>query len=311
MTSGWAFLVARGRRQGHRARLVPGVLKELGVSGVVEELAGALGEPTAGPVLRQVPLPDRRMTIAYQTHRIRPEDLAEPAGPVRDEHGRPLDIIYGFICLDGMIEPLNDADLRTALQQALASYRAFLDDESSFVTQTSLAFPLRSGVIPFAPGVVPFAPAAVVEGTGPPPRPFPVRIAVVVGAVAVLAAAVGAVLALVPGPGVDLAGTWAGQDDLGAGQVTVTVTCKSGCANPRDATIGTVSYGACTHDLTLDKTADGVLHAEVKLVSGTDCRPDGNVSLRRAGGDTASLDWSDPGTGAMLLQVPALSRIHG
>jgi len=82
-----------------------------------------------------------------------------------------------------------------------------------------------------------------------------------------------------------LAGTWAGPGtDLGAGPVTVTVTCTPGCANPRGATIGTVSYGACTHDLTLDRTADGVLHAEVKLVSGTDCRPDGNVSLRRAGG---------------------------
>jgi hypothetical protein len=93
--------------------------------------------------------------------------------------------------------------------------------------------------------------------------------------------------------------------------VTVTVTCTPGCANPRGATIGTVSYGACTHYLVLDRTADGVLHAEVKLVSGTDCRPDGKVSLRRADGDTASLDWSDPGTGAALLRVPALSRIHG
>jgi hypothetical protein len=129
MTSGWAFLVARGRRQGFRARLVPAVLAERGLAGLVEENRSADG-----------------VTLVSRQHRIRGEDV-DTAG-VLDEHGRPLDIRYGFACVDGTIGAVDEADLAAALTQALATYRRFLADESGFAMELSAPFPLRSSTAP-------------------------------------------------------------------------------------------------------------------------------------------------------------------
>lgn len=189
-----------------------------------------------------------------------------------------------------------DTDPVTRVQLgSLLSYRRFLDDESGYLTQTSLAFRLESGVVPFGSS------AQAARARPSPPRP--VRIAVLVGVAAVLAAAVGAALALVPPSAVNLRGTWAGADELGRGPVTVTVTCAPGCPEPQGASIGTVSYGACTYTLVLDRIAGSVLLAEVSRVRGTDCLPDTRVSLRREGGQSANLHWNDPPTDAALLQV--------
>lgn len=132
MTSGWAFLVARGRRQGFRARLVPAVLAERGLAGLVEENRSAGG-----------------VTLISRQHRIRGEDV-DTAG-VLDEHGRPLDIRYGFACVDGTIAAVDEADLATALTQALATYRRFLADESGFAMELSAPFPLHSPTAPPPP----------------------------------------------------------------------------------------------------------------------------------------------------------------
>jgi hypothetical protein len=154
MTSGWAFLVARGRRQGHRARLVPDVLAERGLSGVIEDNRSQ--DTAAG-----------RVTVVSRTHRIRPQDIGDER--VLDEHGRPLDIIYGFACVEAAPDGVDEADLATALGQALATYRRFLADESGFTTEVSPPFPLRSTAA--APRAA--APRAAAQRAAARPRPVP------------------------------------------------------------------------------------------------------------------------------------------
>jgi hypothetical protein len=304
VTDGWAFLVARGRRQGYRTRLVPGVLKDLGMPGLVEDSAGAQGEPGIGTVVRHVATPRGQVAIVYRTHRIRPGDLAD-SGAAFDEHGRPLDVIYGFVCLAPVTHTPEDADLDSAYRQALESYRRFLADESGFVTETSLAFPLRSTIAP-APAE---RPATV------PPRPVPPRIAVVVGAAAVVTAVVVALLSLVvrgtDRPELDLTGTWTGRVEPARPggpvprRVAVTLTCtRKGCTGTIDELGST-----CTHPLVVDRVDRDELRATVTRALSTqdnDCLPDGTVSMRRAG-DTAQLDWYTRQPGEPLLRAPRLT----
>ncbi len=265
MTSGWTFLVARGRRQGHRARLVPDVLAQLGLAGVVEQN-------------HSVDTPAGRVAIVSRNHRIRPEDVGSEQ--VLDEHGRPLDIIYGFACLDVVLGDVDRADLAAALGQALGTYRRFLADESGFVTEVSRPFQLRSAVTP--------VPSAA-------DRPRPSRAAVVLAVAGLLAVVLAVALILVPrttGPRTDdLTGTWQGA------ALTVTITCAAGCPVEPGTVIGTVRAPACRHTLALERPVDGTLQATASRLGGTDCLPDGRISLRRTGGDSASLEWRDAGTG--------------
>ena len=268
MTSGWTFLVARGRRQGHRARLVPEILAQLGLAGVVEQN-------------HSVDTPAGRVVIVSRNHRIRPEDVGSQQ--VLDEHGRPLDIIYGFVCLDVVLGDIEEADLAAALAQALGTYRRFLADEVTFVTEVSPPFQLRSLATPVPP-------AAHLSR--------PSRAAVVLAVAGPLTVAVAAALMLVPrttGPRTDdLTGTW--QDPA----LTVTITCAAGCPVSPGTVIGTVRAAACRHTLALERPVDGTLQTTANRLGGTDCLPDGRITLRRTGSDSASLEWRDAGTGEVL-----------
>jgi hypothetical protein len=307
MASGWAFLVARGRRQGYRARLVPSVLRELGLSGLVEDSIGE-SAPGAGPVVRQVETPHGQVAITCRTHRIRPEDLAEP-GSVRDEHGRPLDIVYGFACLGAMTGAPDDADLDTAFQQARETYRRFLADEPGFVTQASPAFALRSSVTPArAP-----RPATVAH------RPGSTRIRVVMVAAAMVVVAMLALAVLLrPAgpPAAELVGTWTGQlEPARSGgpsprPLTVIIAClDENCATMR----GELNDSLCTYSLVQERMDDKVLRAVVKRTSRAqmaDCLPNGTVSLRRTGG-AAQLDWYTTGSDAPLVRASTLIAFEG
>ena len=48
---GWPFLVARGRRYGYRTLLLPNILRDLGISGVLEDnVETAVQSTNGGPV---------------------------------------------------------------------------------------------------------------------------------------------------------------------------------------------------------------------------------------------------------------------
>jgi hypothetical protein len=287
MASGWAFLVARGRRQGYRARLVPGMLSERGLSGLVEDSTGQ-SAPGAGVVVRNVDTTHGQMAIAYRTHRIRPDDL-DDARPVRDEHGRPLDIVYGFACLGAIGGAPDDADLYTAFEQARETYRCFLADEAGFVTQISSAFVLRTTLLRVA------QPAAR--------RPMRTRIRVTVAAAVSVAVAILALTmfrATAAPQTHGLAGTWTGTlQPVGPGAapprwLTLTIICPDQDCTQMN---GELNDSRCVYRLVQERMEGTTLRATVSRAQSTrrdDCLADGFVSLSRTG-DAARLDWYEAG----------------
>lgn len=151
---GWPFLVARGRRRGYRVLLVPDVLAEAGQAGVLAD--GLRGDTVPGspPRVETLSVPDvGRLSCAYRTERLGGRDPAgdrvvDSTSPVLDEHGRPLEILYGIVCsTDDDLDPDAD-DLDLARHEALSAYGRFLADEAGFPGERSRAFPLRSRLRP-------------------------------------------------------------------------------------------------------------------------------------------------------------------
>jgi hypothetical protein len=146
---GWPFLVARGRRKGFRVLLTPDPLVERGDQRRLEAAAGEV--PDGAPWQRgSVRCADgRRLGLVWTEHRVRAADIGDivddAAGP-RDEHSRPLRLIYGIACAGGdVVEPAT-GDMASALDEALATYRRFLRDEEVFVVERSSARPLASTI---------------------------------------------------------------------------------------------------------------------------------------------------------------------
>lgn len=149
-STGWAFLVARGRSRGYRSILVPDFLADSSERSVLTESLDGDVE-SAGPP-RILPLMAGRagpITVIYRSHRMTPADLADAAfdapdgQPVTDQHGRPLDLLYGFVSRAPGISEARERDLATAKRQALDAYRDFLSDEVGFRTSTSHAYPVQ------------------------------------------------------------------------------------------------------------------------------------------------------------------------
>lgn len=151
MSLGWPFLIGRGRRAGHRVLLAPDFLVAADDHGVLEGIAG-------NTVINLGSL-----TVRSATHQVEAHDVHTPERP-RDEHGRPLRLIYGVVARG--IEPTN-ADLPTALAAALATYRHFLQAEDKFPVEPSQGFPLATQ-------------PSTVDMVAPPRRPARTRVRVAV-----------------------------------------------------------------------------------------------------------------------------------
>ena len=193
ITSGWPFLVARGRRRGYSTLLAPSFLIAEGDYGVLEEAVGPTAEPGQAEVLRVNTRAGRTLAVAYATHVVTAADLAPAqarsgqagsgqagsgqacsgqagsgqagsgqagsgqagsaqagppsAPPPRDEHSRPLTLLYGFVCRDAWISEPAPADLRFAHETALRVYQSFLDEEEGFTVVAADSYDLRSPVV--------------------------------------------------------------------------------------------------------------------------------------------------------------------
>jgi hypothetical protein len=172
---GWPFLVARGRERGYRTILATGFLTERRLHGLLSDAANG-----QGPREVEVERPGvGRLTLVCRTEQMTEAELdgGRGEGLATDEHGRPLEILYGIVCRGRLGGHVDDADLGAARAEALASYRRFLAEENGFGVDTSDAFALR--------GVTAVADAA-------PPKPAPrasrrgLAVTAVVAALAVL-----------------------------------------------------------------------------------------------------------------------------
>lgn len=142
----WPFLVARGRRRGYSALLVPGFLEEHGFL-----------EATA------TPLDDVPSRAAATPHGVlvwaeHAATAAEAHGEPRDEYGRPLVLVHGFLCPDGDPVAVAGALARTETT-ALAVYERFLADEEGFAPRRSEPFGIEVAAV-VRPRVAPPAPPA-------------------------------------------------------------------------------------------------------------------------------------------------------
>ena len=141
---GWPFLVARGRHKGYRTVLAPGFLVDLGLHERLSEKTAA-----AGPDMRRVDLdiPQAgRLNVLYCSEAVRAADLNGQGGgePAIDEHGRPLELLYGIVTRGPLAQPLDEIDRSAARDEALQSYRRFLSAEDSFGVDSSRPLRLRT-----------------------------------------------------------------------------------------------------------------------------------------------------------------------
>jgi hypothetical protein len=149
--TGWPFLVASGRRRDYSTLMAPGFLVADLDYGILNEVV----EPSSGaqpPAVIEVRTPrGRDLSIVYATHLLTAADLVPSltgvaAAPPRDEHNRPLRLIYGFASRDSRIAEPAEADLARARAAALEAYRPFLANEDALTVVPSDPFELDSVV---------------------------------------------------------------------------------------------------------------------------------------------------------------------
>lgn len=134
----WPFLVARGRRRGHTVLLAPAALT---TPGVIEDVVGPVPE---GRGHHQADAPGG-LHLVWTEHRVTDTELG---GDATDEHGRPLRLFAGWVCVGARTVAVDQADLAHVLSAGLATYRRFLADEDRFTTEPSGAFTARSRIVP-------------------------------------------------------------------------------------------------------------------------------------------------------------------
>jgi hypothetical protein len=139
--NGWPFLIARGRRRGYSVLLAPAFLHE--EYGLLEEVAGPV---TAAEPVRVAAARSSRghdLGVVWSEHRVTAADIADGTEP-RDEHSRPLRLLYGFVCQETVLSRPADTDLARALAAGLDTYRRFLAGEQRFTVESSAPFDLHT-----------------------------------------------------------------------------------------------------------------------------------------------------------------------
>jgi len=141
---GWPFLIGAGRRHEYRTLIAPAFLVAAAEYGILDRHAGELPDGEVSVVrLRAGGGP---LWMAYGSYPVTAADVPDP----RDEHGRPLQVLAGFVC-EAPIERPDPGDLAITRDTGIAVYRRYLADEDRFGVLASEPFPLRSAVRPVAP----------------------------------------------------------------------------------------------------------------------------------------------------------------
>lgn len=143
--NGWPFLVARGRQRGYSVLLAPPFM--------IQALDYGLLEQVVGPVSAAQPVrttSTRDLCIVWSEHAVTGTDVAD-GSEARDEHSRPLRLLYGLVSPDATVLKPSEVDLEHSCLAALDTYRRFLADEKRFTVEPSTPFDLRSAVMPSSP----------------------------------------------------------------------------------------------------------------------------------------------------------------
>jgi hypothetical protein len=292
---GWAFLVARTPIDGYRLMLGPA---EPARRGLIVRHA----RPDAGADRATVELVHdgaTTLSLTSRTHRLTTADLEPSANGselVLDEHGRPIDVVYGFVCLGVVREP-TEVDLRTARRQAFAAYRQVLGGGEA---QSATPYQLTSALDEWRPvdpsdntGRHPAAPRAcrlLALGAGV----VTVLVAVLIGV-----SLVGRTSTLVVPAAV--VGTWTGT--YPAGKATLTVTCGQPCALRPGDQIGGIVLAACEYPLAARAVDGSTVIARASTADPAGCPALGEVRISVADRPGAVTVESDGRLGSATLTL--------
>lgn len=192
MGRAWPFLVARGRTRDYRTVLVPELLAGRGQHALLAD-ALAIPDPDSGEHTLTLRLGDG--TPLLITARAEVLTAATVGADPRDEHGRPLEFLYGVM----QVSPAAAPDLDAARERALTSYRRFLADEEGFtfdIAPTVDPAP-AADTAPAAEAAQPPPPMALRAAPVPPSRPDRPAPRRVMRIVAMAAATIAAVVVLI------------------------------------------------------------------------------------------------------------------
>lgn len=148
--SGWPFLVARGRHTDYRTLLAPDFMVERRMHGQLRDKA-RLDSPAG---VQQTILDNAEvgaLTLLYWSERLVSGDLDGHAtnadAPVTDEHGRPLQMLYGLVTRRPPSGPPDERDFAAARAAALTCYRRYLADEDGHDVEASRTFTLHTPLV--------------------------------------------------------------------------------------------------------------------------------------------------------------------
>jgi hypothetical protein len=172
--TGWPFLIAAGRRRGYSVLVAPDFLVSESEYGVLLQAVTPISESVSARSVHAVTTRGRRLTITYTAHLLTADDLIgpgrvshRPTGEPRDEHSRPLRLMFGFVSTGGSRPEPVTADLDHCSNVALDAYRRFLAHEDGFTVEPSHPFLLQSRVVAPQPAVtVPQPPVIALSPVG-------------------------------------------------------------------------------------------------------------------------------------------------
>ncbi|WP_370948373.1 hypothetical protein AB5J62_12510 [Amycolatopsis sp. cg5] len=139
----WPFLIARGRRRGYSVLLAPDFLVSEQDYGFLEDHVRPLPDSAPFAVAGVTSPRGRPVCLVWAGHAVTEADL--DGGSAHDEHSRPLKLMTGFLCSGKVSEP-STVDVDKAREEALVTYRRFLEDEERFAVESSTAFEAVSAV---------------------------------------------------------------------------------------------------------------------------------------------------------------------
>lgn len=151
---GWPFLIGRGRTVGYRVLAAPRFLVERGRAGTLaRSVAGTTTEPRTVDL---APVDGVAAQAAFVSRRLVARDVGptERADPT-DQHGRPIEILHGFVVPAASIGRVAGQDLQRADEAVSPFLAAFLADEHAWEVRATDPFPLRSPIDPGAPAPTP------------------------------------------------------------------------------------------------------------------------------------------------------------
>jgi hypothetical protein len=139
----WPFLVGRGRHEGYQTLLAPSFLVERNMN---EALSDATPSVPVGVLGRsEVSCTGLgSLALTYTTEGISTGGVgsANGVGECTDEHGRPLEMLYGVVAREPLSDTVTVSDLQRAREDALEAYWAFLAREDDFSVGVSQPYSL-------------------------------------------------------------------------------------------------------------------------------------------------------------------------